>query len=156
MPTSCDVDGSKRWPAVRSSGEPDVAHARETGSAHPQDRRPRRPTAAGRSTPDNERSRGASPPCLESHAGAFPPRGTRGPGGLSRRSSADEHVLIELDRIHGDETPGLATSGTCEDRTILLASASSAIEELVQRGIDLLNIEFVLAMLDETSALDGT
>ena len=27
-------------------------------------------------------------------------------------SSAYEHVLIELDRIHGDESPGLDTDGT--------------------------------------------
>jgi hypothetical protein len=70
-------------------------------------------------------------------------------------SSAYEHVLIELDRIHGDKTPGLDTAGICEDRAILLTVASSAIEELEQYGVDPLNIELVLAMLDDAYVLDG-
>jgi hypothetical protein len=71
-------------------------------------------------------------------------------------SSAYEHVLIELDRIHGDESSGLDTSGICEERTILLAVASSAIEELEQYGVDPLSVELVLAMLDDAYGLDGT
>ena len=71
-------------------------------------------------------------------------------------SSAYEHVLIELDRIHGDESPGLDTDGICEDRADLLASATSAIEDLEQHGVDPLNVELVLAMLDDAYGLDGT
>lgn len=71
-------------------------------------------------------------------------------------SSAYEHVLIELDRIHGDETPGLDTSGICEDRATLLAVANSAIERLELYGVDPLNVELVLAMLDDAYLLDGT
>ena len=71
-------------------------------------------------------------------------------------SSAYEHVLIEPDRIHGDESPGLDTAGICEDRAIMLAVASSAIEELEQYGVDPLHVELVLAMLDDAYGLDGT
>ena len=71
-------------------------------------------------------------------------------------SSAYEHVLIELDRIHGDESPGLDTSGLPQDRATLLAVTTSAIEELEQHGVDPLNVELVLAMLDDAYALDGT
>lgn len=71
-------------------------------------------------------------------------------------SSAYEHVLIELDRIHGDESPCLDTSGISEDRAILLAVASSAVEELERYGVDPLNVELVLAMLDDAYGLDGT
>jgi hypothetical protein len=71
-------------------------------------------------------------------------------------SSAYEHVLIELDRIHGDESPGLDTAGICEDRATLLAVASSAIEELEQYGIDPLHVELVLATLDDAYGLEGT
>lgn len=71
-------------------------------------------------------------------------------------SSAYEHVLIELDRIHGDETPALETAGLGEDRAILLAVATSVIEELERYGIDPLRIELILAMLDDASALDGS
>ena len=71
-------------------------------------------------------------------------------------SSAYEHVLIELDHIHGDESPGLDPSGLPQDRAILLAVATSAIEELEQHGVDPLSVELVLAMLDDAFAVDGT
>jgi hypothetical protein len=71
-------------------------------------------------------------------------------------SSAYEHVLVELDRIHGDQSPALDADGLTEDRAILRAVASSSIEELEQYGIDPLSVELVLAMLDDASALDGT
>jgi hypothetical protein len=70
-------------------------------------------------------------------------------------SSGYEHVLMELDRIHGDESPGLDTDGLSQDRAILVAVASSSIEELVQHGVDPLNVELVLALLDDAYALDG-
>jgi hypothetical protein len=62
---------------------------------------------------------------------------------------------MELDRIHGDESPGLDTDGLSQDRAILVAVASSSIEELVQHGVDPLNVELVLALLDDAYALDG-
>ena len=40
-------------------------------------------------------------------------------------SSAYERVLIELDRIHGDESPALDTDGICADWSNLFAAASS-------------------------------
>ena len=71
-------------------------------------------------------------------------------------SSAYEHVLIELDRTHGDECPSAETEGLTEDRAILLAVATSALEELEHYGVDSLTVELVIAMLDDAYALDGT
>jgi hypothetical protein len=71
-------------------------------------------------------------------------------------SSAYERVLIELDRIHRDECPAADTEGLTEDRALLLAVATSALEELEQYGVDPLTVELVIAMLDDASALDGT
>ncbi len=71
-------------------------------------------------------------------------------------SSAYEHVLIDLDRIHGDECPAINSDGLTEDRAILLAVATSALEGLQQYGVDPLSIELILAMLDDAYALDGT
>lgn len=71
-------------------------------------------------------------------------------------SSAYEHVLIELDRVHGDECPSADTEELTEDRAILLAVATSAFEELEQYGVDPLTIELVIAMLDDAYTLDGT
>ena len=71
-------------------------------------------------------------------------------------SSAYEHVLLEIDRLHGDECPAIYSTGVPDERQILLAVASDAIEDLQRYGIDALNIELVLAMLDEASSLDGT
>ena len=69
-------------------------------------------------------------------------------------SSAYEHVLLQLDWIHEDDVPALDTSGLTDDRDILLVVAASAIEELVSHGVDVLQIELVLAMLDDARALD--
>jgi hypothetical protein len=71
-------------------------------------------------------------------------------------SSAYERVLIELDRIHGDECPAADTKGLTEDRAILLAVATSALEKMEQYGVDPLTVELVIAMLDDAYALDGT
>lgn len=70
-------------------------------------------------------------------------------------SSAYERVLLEIDRLHDDECPANDSTGVPEERQILLAVASGAIEELQTYGIDALSIEIVLAMLDEASALDA-
>lgn len=71
-------------------------------------------------------------------------------------SSAYEHVLIELDRIHGDERPAISTEAFTDSRSTLFASATSALEDLEQVGVDPLTIELILAMLEDAYALDGT
>jgi hypothetical protein len=69
-------------------------------------------------------------------------------------SSAYEHVLLQLDWIHEDDVPALDTFGLTDDRDTLLVVATSAIEALVSHGVDVLQIELVLAMLDDARALD--
>lgn len=69
-------------------------------------------------------------------------------------SSAYEHVLIELDRIHIDDCPALYDKSLSADRSTLLAGARRFIEELEKYGIDPLSVELVLAMLDDACALD--
>ena len=71
-------------------------------------------------------------------------------------SSAYERVLIELDRIYGDECPAADTEGLTEDRAILLAVSTSSLEELEQYGVAPLTVELVIAMLEDAYALDGT
>lgn len=70
-------------------------------------------------------------------------------------SCAYERVLIEIDRVHGDDTPALDTTGLTEDRAALYAAATSAIEELADHGVDELHVELILTMLIETRDLDG-
>ena len=69
-------------------------------------------------------------------------------------SSAYERVLLELDRVHGDDCPALDTQDLMGDREILLAVATKAVEELVGYGIDPLSVELILAMLIDAHALD--
>lgn len=69
-------------------------------------------------------------------------------------SSAYERALLELDRVHGDECPALETQDLTDDRDILLAVASNAIEELENYGIDPLSVELILAMLVDAHDLD--
>lgn len=70
-------------------------------------------------------------------------------------SSAYEHVLIELDRIHADDCPAMNPGEVPADRAALLADATSAIEDLHQHGVDPLSLELVLAMLVDASILDS-
>lgn len=70
-------------------------------------------------------------------------------------SSAYEHVLLELDRVHGDECPASDTDGLTDDRDILYAVAGSAIEELLQYGVEDLAVELMLAKLDDAHELDN-
>ncbi|GAB4005484.1 hypothetical protein [Nocardioides ultimimeridianus] len=69
-------------------------------------------------------------------------------------SSAYELLLIELDRLHGDESPALCTDGLTTSRDVLFAVATSAVEELRSYGLDALDIELLLARLDEAHDLD--
>ena len=69
-------------------------------------------------------------------------------------SSAYEHALLELDWIHGDDVPALDTYGLTDDRDTLMAVATSAIEQLAAYDVDALQIELLLAALDDARALD--
>jgi hypothetical protein len=69
-------------------------------------------------------------------------------------SSAYERVLIELDRVHNDDCPALDTTALTTDRDVLFPVASSAIEELIDFGIDPLSVELILAMLADARGLD--
>lgn len=69
-------------------------------------------------------------------------------------SSAYERVLLELDRVHGDDCPALDTSDLTTDRDILLAAATNAIEDLENYGVDALSVELILAMLIDAHDLD--
>ena len=60
-----------------------------------------------------------------------------------------ERVLLQLDWIHGDDTPALDTTGLTDDRDVLFAVATSAIEDLADcHRMDGLQIELVLDMLE--------
>ena len=60
-----------------------------------------------------------------------------------------ERVLLQLDWIHGHDTPALDTTGLTDDRDVLFAVATSAIEELTDyHGVDGLQIELILDMLE--------
>ena len=69
-------------------------------------------------------------------------------------SSAYERVLLELDRVHDDECPALDAENLTDDRDILLAVASSAVEELENYGVDPLSVELILAMIVDAHDLD--
>lgn len=49
-------------------------------------------------------------------------------------SSAYEHVLLEIDRIHGDKCPAIESTSVPDERQILLAVAADAIEDLQTYG----------------------
>lgn len=70
-------------------------------------------------------------------------------------SVAYERTLLYLDSIHVDDVPALDTAGLIDDRTALYVVAESAIEELVDHGVDALQVELVLAMFDEARELDA-
>ena len=64
-----------------------------------------------------------------------------------------EHVLLDLDTIHGGEVPP-TTEVFTDKREVLHAVAGAAIEELVDHGIDELQVELLLARLEDARALD--
>ena len=69
-------------------------------------------------------------------------------------SSAFERALIELDWAHGDDVPALDTFGITDDRDILMAVAVSAVQQLLDYGLDALQMELLLAALEDARALD--
>ena len=75
-------------------------------------------------------------------------------------SSAYEHVLIELDRIHCDQSPAIDPDiyrdAVMRDPAIQFEIATSAIEDLTGYGVDPLSVELVLWMLEDAYAQDRT
>ena len=59
-----------------------------------------------------------------------------------------ERVLVHLDFIPGNDSPAHDTTGLTDDREILYTLASSTIEELLGFGVDGLQVELVLDMLE--------
>lgn len=68
-------------------------------------------------------------------------------------SVAYEHVLLELDAIHGGEVPPI-TEVLTDKRDVLYTVAEAAIEELVEHGVDALRVELILAGLEDARARD--
>ena len=64
-----------------------------------------------------------------------------------------ERVLLQLDWIHGDNVPPVAEV-LIDGRDVLYTVAEAAIEELIDYGIDALQVELVLAMLEAARDLD--
>ena len=64
-----------------------------------------------------------------------------------------ELVLLELDTIHGGVFPPI-TEVLTDERDVLHTVAGAAIEELVDHGVDPLQIELLLAKLEDARALD--
>jgi hypothetical protein len=69
-------------------------------------------------------------------------------------SLAYERTLLYLDSIHGDDVPALDSAGLIDDRAALYVVAESAVEELTDHGVDALQVELVLSMLEEARELD--
>src|SRR5436190_16088071 len=55
-------------------------------------------------------------------------------------ASGYERVLLELDRVHGDDCPALDTQELTDDGDILLTIATNAVEELENYGVDPLSV----------------
>lgn len=78
---------------------------------------------------------------------------------LARRAYSDEasaeyeRVLLHLDVIHGDYIPGISDVYD-ESADILFGVAEQAIEDLVTHGIDALQVDLLLEMLDAARAKD--
>lgn len=64
-----------------------------------------------------------------------------------------DRVLLQIDFIHGDYVPGISPVPVTE-RDALFSVAESAIENLVEYGIDGLTVELVLDMLYAARELD--
>lgn len=63
-----------------------------------------------------------------------------------------DEVLLALDGAHGDDVPGLETDALTTDRRVLFEVGFTAIEDLVDHGVDGLQVELLLSML--TAACD--
>ena len=65
-----------------------------------------------------------------------------------------ERVLLQLDWMHGDYTPGISPLPG-DENTVLFGLAESAIEDLVEHGVDALQVELVLDMLEAARKKDA-
>ena len=65
-----------------------------------------------------------------------------------------ERVLLQLDWIHGDYIPGISPV-LVDERDVVFSIAESAIEDLVEHGIDALQVELLLDMLDNAREKDA-
>lgn len=71
-------------------------------------------------------------------------------------ASAYEHVLIELDRLHGDRGPELDVDTAAADQDLWFELALVAIANLIRHGVDPLSVELVCWMLlDARTAAAG-
>jgi hypothetical protein len=69
-------------------------------------------------------------------------------------SSAYDLALIELDSVHGDSAFALDATKPTVDRDVLMAFATSAVEQLTTYGVDPLHTELLLASLEDARTLD--
>lgn len=69
-------------------------------------------------------------------------------------SSDYENVLIELDRMHRDESPDVYLETVTQDRDIQYDTAVAAIESLKEHGVDPLSLELLLWRLQDAYKLD--
>jgi hypothetical protein len=69
-------------------------------------------------------------------------------------SSAYDLVLIELDWVHGDNAFALDATSHTVDRDVLMALATSAVEQITTYGVDALRTELLLASLEDARTLD--
>ncbi len=64
-----------------------------------------------------------------------------------------DRVLLQLDAIHGDETPALYAVSPVPQQ-VLHARAEAAIEALIEFGVDSLQVEVLLSALEDARDLD--
>lgn len=67
---------------------------------------------------------------------------------------AYERTLLYLDAVHADAVPALDAHGLLADRAVLRRLTEAAIQELLDHGLDPLQVELLLAMLADASRLD--
>lgn len=71
----------------------------------------------------------------------------------SDASAEYERVLLQLDWLYGDFIPGISPV-LIEERDLMFGIAETAIENLVEHGVDPLQVELVLVILDAARAID--
>src|SRR3954451_20468459 len=64
-----------------------------------------------------------------------------------------ERILLQLDALHGDLTPGIRPA-PAYSRDVLFDVAYAAIEDLESHGVDLLAVELLLDMLEAARSQD--
>ena len=69
-------------------------------------------------------------------------------------SSGYENVLIDLDRIHRDESPDAYLETVTQDRDTQYNAAVAAIESLKEHGVDPLSLELLLCRLEDVYKQD--